>query len=389
MKWVLILSPIYVAVVVSTSLFHDLFLPRLSVIIIAMVITYFLAGSFFKPIEKVTSSIKNLEANDCDLTQRLEIKSNSNFGELAQSINNVLNKFQRVFKGLVENAGANKASSSSFSEFTDGISAGADMMNEISNNVAAAAEEMSANMSSVAASMEQSTSNIDLIAAATEEMTATISQIAGNTENAREIASQAVGKTKNASDNIDSLGKAAQEIDQVTEAITEISEQTNLLALNATIEAARAGEAGKGFAVVANEIKELAKETSKATQEIKAKINGIQESTNLAVDVIAQITTIVGDVNEVVSTIASAVEEQSTSTQEIANNVAQASLGIQEVNKNVAQSSAVSSKIAEEINSVGFAAEELSGASSEINQGIEVLEKQTEQIVKLVAPFKI
>jgi methyl-accepting chemotaxis protein len=186
-----------------------------------------------------------------------------------------------------------------------------------SNSVAGAAEAMSATMNSVAAASEQTATNVNMVASATEEMTATVQEIAHNSEKARTITESAVTQAGSASQKVGELGRAANEISNVTEVITEISEQTNLLALNATIEAARAGEAGKGFAVVANEIKELAKQTAQATQEIKAKIEGIQGSTAGTVNQIEQITGVINEVNEIVGTIATAVEEQAATSREI------------------------------------------------------------------------
>ena len=133
------------------------------------------------------------------------------------------------------------------------------------------------------------------------------------------------------------LGQAAQEIGQVTETITNISAQTNLLALNATIEAARAGTAGKGFAVVANEIKELARQTAEATEDIKARIAGIQDSTGTAISDIGQITTVIKDVGGIVASIAAAIEEQATVTKDVAGNIAQASTGVRDANQHVNQ----------------------------------------------------
>ena len=162
------------------------------------------------------------------------------------------------------------------------------------------------------------------------------------------------------------LGRSAQDIGKVTEAINEISEQTNLLALNATIEAARAGEAGKGFAVVANEIKELAKQTA-ATQEIKEKIDGIQNSTSGTITQISSILKVINDANEIVGTIATAVEEQSVTTKEIANNVAQASSGISEVNENLASSNSAASDISNEISIVSTSIGEISISSGQVD----------------------
>lgn len=143
-------------------------------------------------------------------------------------------------------------------------------------------------------------------------------------------------KAEHISQRVDALGKAAAEISKVTEAIADISEQTNLLALNATIEAARAGEASKGFAVVAGEIKELAKQTARATEEIGLKIGEVQTSTTESVEAIKAIVEIIDDINSIVSSVATAIErEQSATTQEISNNVSQAATGVQEVNENV------------------------------------------------------
>jgi methyl-accepting chemotaxis protein len=164
---------------------------------------------------------------------------------------------------------------------------------------------------------------------------------------------------------MDQLGAAANSIGKVIETITDISEQVNLLALNATIEAARAGEAGKGFAVVANEIKELAKQTAAATQDIKEKIEGIQGTTSMTVGQITEITQVINDVNDVVGNIATAVEQQSAATKEIATNVAQASQGIQEVNENVNQSSSVSGEISRDIAGVSVSMNEMSTSSSQ------------------------
>ena len=151
------------------------------------------------------------------------------------------------------------------------------------NTVAAAAEEASANTLAVAAGMEQSSTNLASVASATEEMSATVGEIAAHTSKARTISEDASNRTHDISQQMQQLGQAAQQIGSVTETITNISAQTNLLALNATIEAARAGAAGKGFAVVAHEIKELARQTAEATEDIRGRINDVQASANSAI----------------------------------------------------------------------------------------------------------
>jgi methyl-accepting chemotaxis protein len=170
--------------------------------------------------------------------------------------------------------------------------------------------------------------------------------------------------------------------------ITEISEQVNLLALNATIEAARAGEAGKGFAVVANEIKELAKQTSTATLEIKEKIANIQGSTDGAVKGINDITDVINRVNDIVGTIATSVEEQSAATREIATNIAQASQGIQEVNENVNQSSTVAAKITRDIAMVNQGSSEIASGSDQVMASAENLKRMATELNSIVGSFK-
>ena len=177
--------------------------------------------------------------------------------------------------------------------------------------VAAVVEQMTANVQSVASGMEQTSTSLASVASATEQMTSTIGEIAGNSEKARRITEEATRQTARIAEQMNQLGAAAQLIGKVTETITEISSQTNLLALNATIEAARAGSAGKGFAVVANEIKELARQTAAATEDIKSRIAGVQSSASGGIAEIGKVSQIIHDVSDSVSSTAAAIEESS------------------------------------------------------------------------------
>lgn len=187
----------------------------------------------------------------------------------------------------------------------------------------------------VAAASEEATRNVETVSSAAEELSASISEIARHVQDQSHMTSQAVTEADSTNATIKELGVASTEIGQVVKVITSIAQQTNLLALNATIEAARAGEAGKGFAVVANEVKELARQTARATEEISEKINAIQGSTGIAVTAIGSIGESIRKINEISTTIASAVEEQTAATNEISRNVAEAARGTAEVTNNI------------------------------------------------------
>jgi len=218
-----------------------------------------------------------------------------------------------------------------------------------SQTLASAAEELSANSQQmvsnaeetatqagvVSAAAEEVSKNVQTVATGTEEMSASIKEIAKSAQDGARVAATAVKTAETASATVSKLGDSSTEIGKVIKVITSIAQQTNLLALNATIEAARAGEAGKGFAVVANEVKELAKETAKATEDISQKIEAIQADTTSAVSAIIEISAIINRINDYQNTIASAVEEQTATTNEICRNVSEAAQGSNEIAQNV------------------------------------------------------
>jgi methyl-accepting chemotaxis protein len=359
------------------------------ILVVVAVGIFFIARRISTPIIRASEMLKDIAQGEGDLTVRLDVVSKDEVGEMANWFNVFIEKLQGIIQKIAENAAKLDSSSTELAAISKQMSAGAEQASGKAVTVAAASEEMTTNMGSVAAAMEQASTNVGMVASAVEEMTATIQEIAQSTEKARDITSQAVNRASTASGKVSELGQAAQEIGKVIEAITEISEQVNLLALNATIEAARAGEAGKGFAVVANEIKELARQTSNATDEIKERVAGIQSSTEGTVAEITGITTVVNEVNETVSTIATAVEEQSVTTREIASNISQASTGLGEVNENVSQSSSVSSEITSDIADVTQTSGEISNSSSQVNMSADELSRLANQLNELVNTFKV
>ncbi|HXZ78345.1 MAG TPA: PAS domain-containing methyl-accepting chemotaxis protein [Terriglobales bacterium] len=220
-------------------------------------------------------------------------------------------------------------------QISQGLASASEELTATSQQMSANAEETSAQANVVSASAEQVNKNLQTVATGSEEMSASIKEIAKNAHESAKVATSAVRVAEETNQIVTKLGDSSTEIGQVIKVITSIAQQTNLLALNATIEAARAGEAGKGFAVVANEVKELAKQTAKATEDISRKIEAIQADTKNAVVAISQISEVIKQVNDISNTIASAVEEQNATTNEMARNVGEAAKGSGEITKNI------------------------------------------------------
>ncbi len=199
----------------------------------------------------------------------------------------------------------------------------------------AQAEEATRQTGAVSAASEQTNRNVQTVATAAEELAITVREIAKNVQESNRLTTTSVAKAQAVNGAVAQLGTSSQDIGKVIRVITQIAQQTNLLALNATIEAARAGEAGRGFAVVASEVKELAKETARATEDIAAKIEAIQRDTRKAIDGIGEIGDAVGQIDGIMITISSAIEEQAVTTQEITRNMAQAARGTEEVVRSI------------------------------------------------------
>lgn len=345
--------------------------------------------SLTNPIRKMTNNLKDIAQGDGDLTIRLDESRNDEIGEMAHWFNTFVGKLQTMIGELAGDAEMLANSSTELSSTATELSGSAEETTCRSSTVAAAAEEMSTNMNNMAAASKQMTDSIESVACAAEQMSTSISEIATNAEQASTVASNAAEMATASNQTIGELGTAADGIGKVIEVIQEIAEQTNLLALNATIEAARAGEAGKGFAVVATEVKELAKQTAEATEDIRGRVEAIQGSSNQAVDSIAQISQVIDEVNSISRTIASAVEEQSVTTRDISQNVSQTSCAVNSVATGVAETAKASCEIAETITSVSETAKRTAQSATGTQATGAELSRLSTELTSLVNQFQI
>jgi methyl-accepting chemotaxis protein len=355
------------------------------------VVGYFVANSIAKPIVGMTDSMGvladgNLDADIPSQDMQDEI------GEMAAAVQVFKENAIRVKEMEAEAAEQEKRAAAektrlmnqmaddfqaSVGGVVQTVSSASTELQASAQSMTAISEQTSSQAMAVAAASEEASTNVQTVAAAAQELSSSISEISRQVSQSTAIAGSAVAAAQKADEMVQGLATSAQKIGEVVEMITDIADQTNLLALNATIEAARAGDAGKGFAVVASEVKNLANQTAKATEDIGSQIADIQGATQESVEAIQGITKTIGEISEISSAIAAAVEEQGAATSEIARNVEQAAAGTGEVSSNIAGVTQAASE-------AGSTSTDVLGAANELSQQSELLKTEVDKFMNQV-----
>ncbi|MEZ0165871.1 methyl-accepting chemotaxis protein [Kineococcus sp. LSe6-4] len=315
-------------------------------------IAVLLGKSIALPLSLVVPVIKGLAEGRLD--QRVRVLSTCELGQMAAATNTSLERLA----GLLREVGANAATLSSSSE----------ELTAVATQLSSGARQSAGQSAQVAGATEEISTNITTVAAAGEQMSAAIREIATSTADASAVAASAVVTADTAHATLDRLSASSREIGDVVKLITSIAEQTNLLALNATIEAARAGEMGKGFAVVAGEVKELAQQTARATEDITTRVAATQADAHAAAEAIGQIGEVIARIDGLQATIAAAVEEQSATTAEMVRNVTEVSSGSQQIAAAVGGIAAAAEQTTASAGHTATTAGEVSHVAADLNR---------------------
>ena len=335
----------------QASLTRMVALVLVGLVALALLLQYTLQRILIRPLHESVAFADKLAAGDLG-TRVAHAERQDEIGKLSRSLNAMAESLRTLIADMKSGSTTLKTSSGSLGVQSDKLASDSESMTDVANTVSSAGEELSSSIAGIASSAEDMSNMLNTVAASIEEMTASITEVAKNSVRSADIAENANRQSKSTVEIMGQLKAASEKIGRVLEVISDIADQTNLLALNATIEAASAGDAGKGFAVVANEVKELARQTTQATEEINREIDDMRQRTTAAVTAVENISRVIGEVNEISTSIAGAVEEQSATLNEIAKSGGVANQAAQEISRRVNEGAKGTQEIARTIQAV-------------------------------------
>lgn len=414
-------------------------------LLVGIVAFFYFKSRVLRPLHEMVNMVRDIAEGEGDLTKRLDDSGKDEIAELASWFNIFTDKLQSMIGKMAQNAKGLASSSQQLSEVAEGMEGNiltmstessavlkaSEAMTKNLSDIALTAEDTSGNVTSVSAAVEemsqnmvhiaQNTNNVSAngtsVAAAIEEMSSTLNEISKNTGKGARISSDADEKSREIKTLMESLGESTRTVSEVVEVINDIADRTNILALNATIEAASAGEAGKGFAVVANEVKELSKQTAKATGEVIRQIDEMQANTGAVVKAVDEITSVIKEINEINITIAAAVEEQDATTtevskatsetvqsmaeasrnveeaatgaEEVARNTSELSLGVEGISSKISETASVASDVSKRILVVNNGVEETFVSAKNVKSNADKLQSVAEKLYQIVGKFNV
>jgi methyl-accepting chemotaxis protein len=355
---------------------------------LALLLQWTLQRILIRPLQESVKFADGLAAGDLG-TRVAHAERQDEIGRLSRSLNAMADSLRTLISDMKSGSQTLKESSGSLGTQSDKLAADSESMTDVANTVSSAGEELSSSIAGIASSAEDMSNMLNTVAASIEEMTASITEVAKNSVRSADIADNANRQSKSTVEIMGQLKAASEKIGRVLEVISDIADQTNLLALNATIEAASAGDAGKGFAVVANEVKELARQTTQATEEINREIDDMRQRTTAAVSAVESISKVIGEVNEISTSIAGAVEEQSATLNEIAKSGGVANQAAQEISRRVNEGAKGTQEISRTIQAVREGVHETDKGIQATRRNAAELSNLSERMDELVSRFSL
>lgn len=356
-------------------------------VIISIIVAVIVSGQITKPISSVKHVLNVLGQGELD--KKCHVSSHDESSEMADALNLTIDKLRQIIENIRSNAEMLNGSSADLASFSGQIANVSEDIANQTNTMSASIEQSTATVNNISNSAGTLSNNVNAVAASIEEMSASLTEVSRSCQQESEIASKANSEAENTKAMVDKLNVSAASIFKIVEVITDIADQTSLLALNATIEAASAGDAGKGFAVVANEVKELAKQTAQATEDITRQVEDMQSIASDAGKAIGSISSIIREVNDISQMIVSSVEEQSTTVSEIARNTSAASSAANEVAGNVGETAKGISEVSSTVQVVSGRVSETASGITRMNEQINKLNDISEQLDELVNHFTL